>query len=70
MLDSLLYFVVVIGFQNLETWEKSIIFWLYFREGETFRSMDRLEAELTFWTQMTVHILFWNSWAESYLDQS
>lgn len=57
MLDSLLYFVVVIGFQNLETWEKSIIFWLYFREGETFRSMDRLEAELTFWTQMTVHIL-------------
>lgn len=53
MLDSLLYSVVVIGFQNLETWEKSIIFWLYFREGETFRSMDRLEAKLTFWTRMT-----------------
>lgn len=53
MLDSLLYSVVVIGFQNLETWEKSVIFWLYFREGEMFRSMDTLEAELTLWTRMT-----------------
>lgn len=53
MLDSLLYSVVVIGFQNLETWEKPIIFWLYFREGETFSSMDTREAELTFWIQLT-----------------